>query len=61
VAGLLARAGVEGALLNVQINLKSLPAGADKDDIQSGLQRIRQELAPLAQGLAEAVQAALNA
>jgi glutamate formiminotransferase / formiminotetrahydrofolate cyclodeaminase len=61
VAGLLAAAAAEGALLNVQINLKSLPENADKDDIQSRLQRIRAALGPTAQRTADAVQAALNA
>ena len=61
VAGLLARAAAEGALLNVEINLKSLPAGADKDDVETALQRVRSALGPAAQRCADAVQSALNA
>jgi glutamate formiminotransferase/formiminotetrahydrofolate cyclodeaminase len=58
VAGLLARAAAEGAILNVQINLKSLSAGADKEDVEMGLRRIRQALEPAAQGCLDAVHAA---
>ena len=43
--------GRQGALLNVQINLKSAPGNADKDDIQTGLQRLREALGPAAQTL----------
>lgn len=41
VSGLLARAAGEGALLNVEINLKSAPATADKEDVETGLHRLR--------------------
>jgi glutamate formiminotransferase/formiminotetrahydrofolate cyclodeaminase len=61
VAGLLAAAAAEGALLNVQINLKSIPENADKNDIQSGLERLRQVLGPAVRRCSEAVQAVLSA
>jgi glutamate formiminotransferase/formiminotetrahydrofolate cyclodeaminase len=59
VAGLLAAAAAEGALLNVQINLKSLPDNADKNDIQSDLHRVREALGSAALRCREAVQNAL--
>ncbi len=40
VAGLLAGAAGEGALLNVQINLKSLAEGADKNGVETDLRRL---------------------
>jgi len=61
VAGLLAAAAAEGALLNVEINLKSLSPGADKDDIEKARQSLRQASIAAAQGLSEAVRAVLNA
>src|SRR6185503_5600635 len=61
VAGLLAAAAAEGALLNVQINLKSIPGNADKDDIQRGLQRLREALGPEAQRCSEIVRTVMNA
>jgi glutamate formiminotransferase / formiminotetrahydrofolate cyclodeaminase len=61
VAGLLAHAAAQGALLNVEINLKSLPEGADKDDVDGGLRRVRRDLAPAAQRCQDAVQAVMNA
>lgn len=61
VAGLLARAGAEGALLNVEINLKSLAGGADKQDVESEWQRLRAALGPLAARCEGAVRSALNA
>jgi formiminotetrahydrofolate cyclodeaminase len=61
VAGLLAGAAGEGALLNVQINLKSLPDDADKNDIQRQLQRLQETLRAAAQRCREAVHAVLGA
>jgi glutamate formiminotransferase/formiminotetrahydrofolate cyclodeaminase len=61
VAGLLAHAASEGALLNVEINLKSAAPSADKTDIEMGLQRIRTVLGPLARRCQDAVHAALSA
>jgi len=61
VAGLLARAAAEGAFLNVEINLKSLPAGADKDDVEAALRRVSEALGQGARRCAEAVHSALNA
>ncbi len=60
-AGLLAGAAAEGALLNVEINLKSMPAGADKNDVETALQRVRSALGPAAQRCADAVHSALKA
>ncbi len=61
VAGLLAAAAAEGALLNVQINLKSMPPSADKTDVEMSLQGLRERLADADRGCREAVQAALSA
>ncbi len=61
VAGLLARAAGDGALWNVEINLKSMPGTADKEAILSGLQRIRAELNSAAERCRETVQVAVNA
>jgi glutamate formiminotransferase/formiminotetrahydrofolate cyclodeaminase len=44
VAGLLARAAAEGAILNVRINLKSLDSQADREDIEMNLQRLQSAL-----------------
>uniref|UniRef100_A0A832MJP3 Formimidoyltransferase-cyclodeaminase n=1 Tax=Eiseniibacteriota bacterium TaxID=2212470 RepID=A0A832MJP3_UNCEI len=61
VAGLLARAAAEGALLNVQINLKSLAPSADKEAVEMGLRRIQEALEPAARACLDAVQSALIA
>jgi glutamate formiminotransferase/formiminotetrahydrofolate cyclodeaminase len=61
VAGLLARAAGEGALLNVQINLKSLAPSADRDSVSSQAEAIRADLVSAADRCAVAVQAAMNA
>ncbi len=61
VAGLLARAAGDGALWNVEINLKSIPESADKGAILSGLQRLRAELHMAAERCRETVQVAVNA
>jgi len=61
VAGLLAQAAAEGALLNVEINLKSAAESADRTDIEMGLQRVRTMLGPLARSCRDAVHAALSA
>ena len=61
VAGLLARAAGEGALLNVEINLKSLSASADKNDVESASRRLREALAMSSARCQETVHAALNA
>src|SRR6185436_3946759 len=60
VAGLLAAAEVEGALLNVEINLKSLAGNADRDTILEGLQRLRDAVGPATQRCKEAVRAVLD-
>ena len=61
VAGLLARASAEGALLNVEINLKSAADSADKHDVEMSLRRIREALGPAASACLDAVHAALSA
>ena len=61
VSGLLARAAVEGALLNVEINLKSLPASADKEAVEAGLRRIQEAMGPAARRCTDAVHTAMNA
>jgi glutamate formiminotransferase/formiminotetrahydrofolate cyclodeaminase len=61
VGGLLAAAAAQGALLNVEINLKSLPDGADKTDVQSRLQRLQAAVGESAQRCQAAVRAALTA
>lgn len=60
-AALLARAAAEAALLNVEINLKSLPSGADKTDVEAAWQRVRDALGPVARRCAEAVHSAMSA
>jgi glutamate formiminotransferase/formiminotetrahydrofolate cyclodeaminase len=61
VAGRLARAAGEGALLNVQINLKSIAPSADKDDVETGYRRLHSALLLNDERCREAVRAALNA
>ena len=61
VAALLGRAAGEGALLNVEINLKSMPLSADKSDVESASRRLRQALTSSAQRCQETVHAALGA
>ena len=61
VAGLLARAAGEGALLNVQINLKSLVPSADKEDVSTQYEAIRADLHAAAERCSSAVESALTA
>jgi len=61
VAGLLAAAGAEGALLNVQINLKSLADGADKEDVHKRLQRLAAAVPEASEGCRRTVQSILTA
>ncbi len=61
VAGLLAGAAAEAALLNVQINLKSLPEGADKEEVHMRLQRLAAAVPSASGRCREAVQSILNA
>jgi glutamate formiminotransferase/formiminotetrahydrofolate cyclodeaminase len=61
VAALLVRAAAQGALLNVEINLKSLDPGADKEDVERELRHISEALGPLARRCEDAVRAAMGA
>jgi len=61
VAGLLARAAGDGALLNVQINLKSLAPSADRDAVSHQAGTIRAELSAASDRCASAVHTAMNA
>lgn len=61
VAGLLAQAGAEGALLNVEINLKTLSPSADKEDVQQQAHQARESLALASASCREAVRAAMTA
>ena len=61
VAGLLAAAGAEGAILNVEINLKALAPSADKEDVQQQLLQVRESLAAASDACREAVRAAMSA
>jgi glutamate formiminotransferase/formiminotetrahydrofolate cyclodeaminase len=60
-AGLLARAAGEAAILNVEINLKSVPESADKQGVERELQRLHPELARAAETCSTAVRAVLGA
>jgi glutamate formiminotransferase/formiminotetrahydrofolate cyclodeaminase len=61
VAGLLAHAAGRGALLNVQINLKSLPPGADKHGVETHLQRLDEALRMASEDCLATVNSTLNA
>lgn len=61
VGGLLARAAGESALLNVQINLKSMGDSADKLAVSQQFEAIRAELAAAAERCAAAVRTAMDA
>lgn len=61
VAGLLAAAAGEGALLNVEINLKSLPEFADKQGVEMDLHRLQTALAQASEECREAVRSVLTA
>jgi glutamate formiminotransferase/formiminotetrahydrofolate cyclodeaminase len=61
VAGLLAGAAGEGALLNVEINLKSLPPSGDRDALAASLSRLRTALTEAGGRCRAAVAAALQA
>ena len=60
-SGALARAAVQGAALNVEINLKSVPAGADKQGVETELQRLLADLARVSQDCEDAVRSVLGA
>jgi glutamate formiminotransferase/formiminotetrahydrofolate cyclodeaminase len=60
VAGLLARAAGEGALLNVEINLKSAASTADKEDVETGLHRLRAAIDAAARDHQTAVRSVLD-
>jgi glutamate formiminotransferase/formiminotetrahydrofolate cyclodeaminase len=61
VAGLLAEAAASGALLNVEINLKSLSPSADKEDVKQHARQLRDALAAAGESCRNAVHAAINA
>jgi glutamate formiminotransferase/formiminotetrahydrofolate cyclodeaminase len=61
VAGLLARAAGDGALLNVDINLKSLPESADKESVSKQASAVRAELHSATDRCAGVVASAMSA
>jgi glutamate formiminotransferase/formiminotetrahydrofolate cyclodeaminase len=61
VAGLLAEAAAQGALLNVEINLKSLPPSADREDVQQQTGHLRDALAAAGAACRSTVHAAISA
>lgn len=61
VAALLAAAAGEGALLNVEINLKSLAASADKKAVEMDLHRVRTALGAASHRCRDVVAGAMNA
>lgn len=61
VAGLLAQAAGEGAGLNVEINLKSLPEGADKTAVAADLESARAALLATGGRCRDAVRSCMNA
>ncbi len=61
VAGLLAQAAGRGALLNVEINLKSLLPGADKHGVETHLHRLEESLRKAAEDCLSTVISTLNA
>jgi glutamate formiminotransferase/formiminotetrahydrofolate cyclodeaminase len=60
-AGLLAAAAAEGALLNVEINLKDQPSSDDKDDVEAAYRRLSDQLARTLPDCREAVRSVLTA
>jgi glutamate formiminotransferase/formiminotetrahydrofolate cyclodeaminase len=60
VAGLLAAAAAEGALLNVEINLKSLPSSPEQRKLTEDLQRLRQSITDAAGHCRETVSSVMN-
>jgi len=60
-AAWLARAGGEGALLNVEINLKSLPNSADKQGVETELHRLQSAFPTASNACSNAVRTVLEA
>ena len=60
-ARLLARAGGEAALLNAEINLKSLPDSADKQGVETELHRLHSAFAHASEACSNVVRAVLGA
>ena len=61
VAGHLAASAARGALLNVQINLKTMVPGADKNDVEKEMRRLNEALGPAVRECTDAVSAVLGA